>query len=97
MNRKIRLSGRAKKQLDTLLIYLENEWSVKIKNNFILKIEESFKLIQGHPDSFPASEKIKGLRKCVVTKQTTFYYKYSETTIDIITLFDNRRNPQSMK
>lgn len=97
MKRELRLSKRAMKKLDSLLVYLEEEWSTKVKHNFILKLDKSFKQIQNLPDSFSESEQIKGLRKCVVTKQTTVFYKYSETTIDVITIFDNRQNPKSLK
>jgi plasmid stabilization system protein ParE len=85
------------RKLDSLLVYLEEEWSTKVKHEFVLKLDKSLKQIQKLPDSFPESEKIKGLRKCVVTKQTTIYYKYSDTTIDIVTIFDNRQNPKSLK
>ena len=97
MKREVRLSKRAMKKLDSLLVYLENEWSTKVKHNFILKLDKSLKQIQKLPDSFPESEKIKGLRKCVVTKQTTVFYRYSDTSIDVITIFDNRQNPKSQK
>ncbi|PKP39926.1 MAG: type II toxin-antitoxin system RelE/ParE family toxin [Bacteroidetes bacterium HGW-Bacteroidetes-13] len=97
MKREIRLSKRAIRKLNSLLVYLEEEWSTKAKHEFILKLDKSLKQIQKLPDSFPESEKIRGLRKCVVTKQTTVFYKYSETTIDVITIFDNRQNPKSLK
>ena len=97
MKREVRLSKRAMKKLDSLLVYLENEWSTKVKHNFILKLDKSLKQIQKLPDSFPESEKIRGLRKCVVTKQTTVFYRYSDTSIDVITIFDNRQNPKSQK
>ena len=97
MKREIRLSKRAMRKLDGLLVYLEKEWSTKVKHEFVLKLDKSLKQIQELPDSFPASEKVRGLRKCVVTKQTTVFYKYSETTIDVITIFDNRQNPKSLK
>ncbi|HQB78046.1 MAG TPA: type II toxin-antitoxin system RelE/ParE family toxin [Tenuifilaceae bacterium] len=93
----MRLSKRAMKKLDSLLVYLENEWSTKVKHNFILKLDKSLKQIQKLPDSFPESEKIRGLRKCVVTKQTMVFYRYSDTSIDVITIFDNRQNPKSQK
>ena len=85
------------KKLDSLLVYLENEWSTKVKHNFILKLDKSLKQIQKLPDSFPESEKIRGLSDCVVTKQTMVFYRYSDTSIDVITIFDNRQNPKSQK
>lgn len=97
MKREIRLSKRAMKGLENLLVYLEEEWSTKVKHEFVLKLDKSFKQIQKLPDSFPESEKIRSLRKCVVTKQTTIFYKYSETSIDVVAIFDNRQNPKSLK
>jgi plasmid stabilization system protein ParE len=96
VKREIRLSKRAMKKLESLLVYLEKEWSTKVKNDFIQKLDESLKQIQKLPDSYPESEKIRGLRKCVVTKQTTIFYKYSNTTIDVVIIFDNRQNPESL-
>ena len=97
MKREVRLANRAMKKLDNLLVYLEKEWSIKVKNDFIVKLDKSLKQIQKLPDSFPESEKVKGLRKCVVTKQTTIFYKYTETSIDIVAIFDNRQSPKSLK
>jgi len=96
MKREIRISKRAMKKLDNLLDFLEKEWSVKVKHKFILKLDKLLNQIQKLPDSFPESEKIRGLRKCVLTSQTTVFYKYSDTTIDIVTIFDNRQNPKSL-
>lgn len=96
MNRKIRLSKRASRKLEKLLIFLEEDWSIKVKKDFLFKLEESLKQIQKLPESFPESDKIPGLRKCVVTRQPTIFYKYSDTTIYIVSLFDNRQNPKSL-
>jgi plasmid stabilization system protein ParE len=96
MKREIRLSKRAMNKLVILLDFLENEWSLKVKNDFILKLNKSLKHIQKFPESFPESEKINGLRKCVVTRQTTIFYKYTDATINIVMIFDNRKNPKSL-
>lgn len=95
MKREVRLSKRAMKRLDKLFVFLEKEWSIKVKNNFIKKLDRSLKQLQEHPTSFPESEKIAGLRKCVVTKQTTIFYKYSTSTVYIVSVFDNRQDPKS--
>lgn len=97
MKRAIRVSRRAMKNLDSLLVYLKEEWSTKVKHDFVQKLDKSLKQIQELPDSFPESDNIRGLRKCVVTKQTTVFYKYSDTTIYVVTIFDNRQNPKSLE
>ena len=57
MKREVRLSKRAMKRLDKLLVFLEKEWSIKVKNDFIKKLDRSLKQLQEHPTSFPESEK----------------------------------------
>jgi plasmid stabilization system protein ParE len=96
MVREIRLSVRAKRKLAKLLSFLETEWSTQAKKDFVHKLDDCLKKIQTLPESFPESEAVKGLRKCVVTKQTTLFYKYSDSTIDIVTFFDTRQNPKSI-
>ena len=96
MNRTIKLSKRAAKKLDKLLEYLENEWSLKVKQEFVDKLDKSLKLILENPDLFPESSLKKGLHKCVLTKQTTIFYRVDNENINIVTLFDNRQDPKKL-
>jgi plasmid stabilization system protein ParE len=97
MELKIRFSRKAIYKLDNLLDFLEKEWSIKVKSDFIVRFDKILRKIQQYPNSFPESEKKKGLRKCVVTKQTSIFYSYSDTAIDIIMIFDNRKDPKSLE
>ena len=96
MERDVILSKRAKIKLEQLLEYLEQNWSVRVKHDFIKKFDKSLKIIQKNPDSFPKTNFVKGLHKCVITKQNTIYYRISEMEIEIITLFDTRQNPEKL-
>ena len=96
MSRKVLLAKRASGKLEKLLIFLEEEWSLEVKKDFLFKLEESLKLIRKLPASFPESNKLPGLRKCVETWQTSIFYKYSDSTIYIVSLFDNSQNPKSL-
>lgn len=91
------LSKRAKIKLENLLDYLEKEWSLKSKNDFIKKLDRSIAQISRLPESCPESRVFKGLYKCVVTRQTTLYFRLNDRTIEIITLFDTRQNPDKLK
>ncbi len=53
----IRLSEEAAEQLDDILNYLEEKWSVRSRNNFIDKLEDSFDSIITFPTGYPKSEK----------------------------------------
>ena len=44
--KKITLSKRASNRLDKLLEYLEYEWSLKVKDDFIKRLDDSLKQIQ---------------------------------------------------
>lgn len=92
MSRKVVVSKTAEKKLDTLFDYLITEWSVKVKTDFVKKLDSSIEIIKNQPEIFPESKKAKGLRKCVITKQTTLYYRYNSKRINIVTLFDTRQN-----
>lgn len=96
MSKKVVFSKRSGKRLEKLLVYLENEWSLKVKNEFMEKLDRCVLKISQHPESCPVSEKFPGLFKCVVTKQTTLYYRIKENEIQVITFFDSRRDPKKL-
>ncbi len=95
--RKVILSKRAGKQLEKLLGYLEKEWSLNVKREFIKKLDKSIYQIQKYPDSSPQSEIIKGLHKHVVTNQTTLYYKFDNESVSVLSIFDNRMDPKKIE
>jgi plasmid stabilization system protein ParE len=95
--RKIILSKRASNRLEKLLEYLELEWSIKVKKDFIKKLDKSLKQIQKYPDSCQQTDFIKGLHMLVVTKQTSLFYRFDANKITIVTIFDNRMNPKKLK
>mgnify|MGYP000125224716 CR=1 FL=1 len=84
------LSEPAAEQLQALLDYLELEWSPRIRDGFLLKLERSLTVLQQFPIAFPHSEKFLGLRKCVITPQCSAYYQIQGNDIEIIAFFDNR-------
>jgi plasmid stabilization system protein ParE len=90
------LSPTAKQKLEELLIYLKNEWSEKIRQEFIEKLDSKIIQVSNYPTSCPTSDTFKNLYKCVVTKQTTFYYRIKTNEIEIATFFDTRQNPQAL-
>jgi plasmid stabilization system protein ParE len=94
--RRIIVSKIASKRLEKLLEYLESEWSLKTKNEFIKKPDKSLLQIKKYPDSSPGSEIFKGLHKHVITKQTTIYYKFNNKSISIVTILDNRMDPKKL-
>ena len=95
---KVNISNLAESKLLNLYNYLTENWNLQVKIDFhkklILKIEQ----IKLHPYSCLESFEYKGLYKCVVTKQTTFYYRVllNQQEIEIISVFDTRQNPKKL-
>ena len=96
MSRKVVISKTAEKKLENLFEYLIEKWSVKVKKDFVEKLDSSIEIIKNQPEIFPESKKGKGLRKCMITKQSTLYYRYNSKRINIVTLFDTRQNPNKL-
>ncbi len=91
---KVFLSELAENKLLKLNTFLLENWNLKIRNDFIKKLTSKIEQISNQPESCPQSFEYKGLFKCVVTKQTTFYYRLNidKKEIEIITVFDTRQN-----
>lgn len=96
---KVFLSELAENKLLKLSDYILENWNLKTRDKFIEKLTEKIKQITLQPESCPQSTDIKGLYKCVVTKQTTFYYRISTELkeIEIITIFDTRQNLSKLR
>ncbi len=96
---KVFLSELAESKLLKLSEYLLKDWNLKTRDKFISKLNDKIKQISNQPDSCPKSSEFKNLYQCVVTKQTTFYYRIinEQTEIEIITIFDTRQHPDKLK
>ena len=97
MSRKVVISKTAEQRLEKLFKYLIENWTQKVKSDFVKKLDNKIILLKEYPESFPESEKKKGLRKCVITKHTTMFYEFNSNQINIITFFDTRQNPEKLK
>jgi plasmid stabilization system protein ParE len=95
---KVFLSNSAERKLLKLSEYLLENWNLKTKDTFIEKFTEKTNQISSLPESCPESNEFKNLFKCVVTKQTTFYYRinFKVNEIEIITIFDTRQSPNKL-
>ena len=91
------ITRKASIRLEELLSWLENEWSVKVKYDFIEKFEKAVFLIQKFPEIAPKSKEIPNLHKYILSKQTSLYYRVDKKSITIITVFDNRMNPDKLQ
>ena len=89
---KVTFTDQAADQLTELVDYLEIEWSIKVRENFLLKLESAVEVIAAFPFAYPSSESYPDFRRCVVTPQTSLYYQIQTDEIEVVAVFDNRRD-----
>ena len=94
---KVTISERAEQNLDNIVRHLETEWSARVRDKFLEILKAKIEQIAEMPYMYEASSKKKTVRRCVVNKQTSLYYRAKKEEIEIITIQDNRRNPKKLK
>ena len=87
----------ALKKLEATIDYLLDSFTEKELKNLAIKTEEIIELISKNPHMFPGSEIKKNLRKVVVAKYNTMYYRIKGESIEIISFFSNRQSPDKRK
>ena len=80
-----------------LLEYLETEWSLNVKKDFINRLDRSLIQIQKYPESCKKTDAVTGLHILIITKHTSLFYRFDSKSIKIVTLFDNRMDPEKLK
>ncbi len=74
-----------------IINYLLDHWTIREVNNFIIEVERLLSLLIKHKHLCPSSQKKKGLRKCVISKQTSLIYRITEPNrLELVTFIDNR-------
>jgi plasmid stabilization system protein ParE len=84
-------SDEALNNLKGIIDYLEKSWTNREIEKFAQLLAQQLKLIEKNPLLFAESDKSNGLRKSVLSRQTTIYYRIVDFDIRIVTLFDNRQ------
>ena len=90
-------SAEARKNLNAIIHYLENNWTEKELKQFTKLLDRSINTIAINPNLFPIFSHSTKVRKCVISKQTSIFYHIDESEVSLITLFDNRQNPERLK
>ena len=97
MPKEIIWSPDSERDLETILEYLSNEWNPSVSSRFLDLIEEVLNQISINPRQFPViQEKIK-IRKCVLTKHNTLYYRNRRTHVELLRIYDNRQDLRNLK
>jgi len=92
-------SAKARITFYKVLDYLENNWNRREIVKFNKRTEVILQAIKRNPGIFPLSQKQMKIRKAIVDKNNSLFYKVDERNerIYLLTFFDNRQNPENLK
>ena len=94
---KVYWTDEAINNLESILYYIKNKWTQRELDQFKIKLGRLIKLIEVNPELFPLSKYNRLLRKAVLSKQTTIFYKLSGKIIYLVYLFNNKQNINRIK
>jgi len=97
MSRSIIWSPFAESDLDEILEYLIANWSNQVVHDYVDLVDRFIGQIGNQPMMYPIINKKLKVRKCVLTKQNSLYYRENKERIEILRIYDNRQNPKKLK
>lgn len=93
--RQLTFSRRSINDIRKISEYIEFKFSLRIKIEFLEKLQKNLDYISSNPENFPLTE-YEFLRKCVVSKQTSVFYTIRSKDIAVVSVFDTRQNPKKI-
>ncbi len=82
-------SELAKETYLDILNYILSEWMMKEATDFDNKVESLLAKLKTNTRHCPKS-RIKKIRKCVITSQTSLVYRLDNNVIELVVFVDNR-------
>ena len=96
MHKPIIWSPLSENDFANILNYLDKNWGNMVATNFIDLTENIVNQISVNPRQFPICYKRKKVRKCVLTKHDTLFYRDGKSKIEILRIFDTRQDPNTL-
>ena len=91
-------SAQARNTFFKIMDYLQANWTKKEMRQFSNKTEIILKAISQNPRMFASSGKQPTVRRAIIDKNNSLFYRIDENeqNIQLLTFFDNRQNPQKI-
>lgn len=86
----VRYSTRAYIEYEEILDYVVEKFGLKIAAKVDAHFEEVINQISINPNLYPYSDKIKNLRRCVISSQTTLYYRFNGEFVELASFRGNK-------
>ncbi len=92
-------SDQAKKTYADNIEYLKDAWTEKELKKFILRSEYVVLNIEGNPKLYSFSGKNKKIRRAIVNKQITLYYRFYpiKKMVVLLSFWNNHQDSKKLK
>jgi plasmid stabilization system protein ParE len=84
-------------KLNSIIYYLENNWSKEVAEAFLMTFYRRIDNLAYNPKAGMQTKKNPAIRIFVITKHKTLYYGIFENRIELLTIFFNAQNPNKNK
>ena len=91
------ISDEASENVKNIVTYLKKEWTRKSVLNFQKDLTICFQDLLLHPHDWLLVDKDREIRKYQISKHNSAFYRVKGKEIEIITVFDHRRNPDNLR
>ncbi|MBN1924554.1 MAG: type II toxin-antitoxin system RelE/ParE family toxin [Prolixibacteraceae bacterium] len=92
----VRYSTRSNLEYEEILHYVFNAFGAVVASKVDSYFEKVIGQIAINPNLYPYSEKKKNLKRCVISPQTTLYYRFNGEYVEIVSFRGNRMNPATL-
>lgn len=89
-------TDRSKETLQLVYDFIEYKFGEKSAEQFSLKAEKIIELIRHHPFMYKAALFDENIRVGLITKQTSLFYRVTDTSVHLLFFWDNRQEPFSI-
>ena len=90
-------SPQSDRDLENILDYLAQKWEYSVSVKFLDLVDILLKQIAINPKQFPLIHKPLKIRKCVITKHNTLYYRNEGYVVEVLRIYDNRQDPEKLE
>lgn len=94
---KVVWTDHALDELRQTISYIEQNFSEREIQRLANKIESTLALIATNPTIFPESQHRKGVRRVIILRLNSLYYRVENRNIEILSFFSNRQDPKTLE
>ncbi|WP_426667524.1 type II toxin-antitoxin system RelE/ParE family toxin [Mucilaginibacter sp. McL0603] len=93
MSFEIKFTPEAEETYDAVVTQLRQRWGDRFVVKFEIKVLKCLDTITTTPYIYPVTEENTGIRKCLLHKNCSMFYKVYDEAILIVCFWDNRQDP----